>query len=110
LAAERFVDCADRVQYRVRVRRGHGPEVGCVFGSERIAAAIAERRGQRQDGCPAERADRAARRIFQEFVARRACRREDDDGEAVDAGAAEGRQPTEEASIRSALPQRRSRP
>jgi hypothetical protein len=45
---------------------------------ERIAAAIAERRREREDRLPAARADRAARGMVERFVARRAGRREND--------------------------------
>ena len=47
-------------------------------GRQRIAAAVAERRREREDRAPARGADRTARRVIEQLAAGRAGRREDD--------------------------------
>jgi hypothetical protein len=50
---------------------------------QRIPAAIAKRRGERQDRAPAGAADRPAGRVFEQLSARRARGRQDDGKESV---------------------------
>ena len=53
---------------------------------QRIAAAIAERRREREDRLPAENADRSVRGVIERFVARRAGGREHDAEDCVGGG------------------------
>ncbi len=81
-----------------------------VESRKRIAARIADRRCQRENGGPAGTTDRAAGGIFERRVTRGARRCQNDDGESVDGEKKRVGQPAGESSTRSALPQSRSRP
>jgi len=73
---------------------------------QRIAAAFAERGSQRPDGLPAGVTDRPARRVFEELVAGRAGRREDDRED----GIAKGPRPSTRLTVRAESPRARRCP
>jgi hypothetical protein len=76
---------------------------------QRVAASIAERRGDWQDGAPASLADDASRWLGENLTARGAGRCDQNRGQAVDAVTKQAGQVADDTSIRSALPQSRSR-
>jgi len=77
--AECAVVCADRpgaVDARPAAATARAMEMGVAPGRKRVAAPVAERRCQREDGLPAAAADRSARRLIERLVAGGAGRRE----------------------------------